>query len=245
MFIEIKSFLHIIIQNLENIGLFYEYGIVKSLSIILIYSSITLYLIKGSILAIIEKQNLFELIIINLLGSLFAFLYYKNIILEDLGFFYPPTTNQRINNIYILSIIFGISQSLYYKFYRAINEDNKIIANLVMASLMTSPLQLWVLYSSSTRDFLRGPILALYFLLVIKVIRKQIAFDNNKNFVVASILIFCMSFRQEIYLYFPILFLAIIIFNDESRKKNIYIISKIILFFIPGYYYLTGGMSFI
>lgn len=240
---ELKPMISLVVELFEGSGFFYEYGVVKSLLVIAAYGSIALLLARGGIVDAARRIEIFPELWIGLIGGGVAFLYLKNISMANYAYFYPPTTGHRIENILGLSIIYGIAMAVYYSFYSAVfHNTKKILAFICVAAIITSPLQMWVLFSSSTRDFIRAPILTLFFMLIIYTVRQKINYTNRVIFFCSALMVCAMTFRQEIILYFPLLIMAIIIFHDDAIKNRLLIALKMITFFIPGYLFVTSGL---
>ena len=232
-----------VIDLFADSGFFYEYGIIKSLIAIASYFTVALFLARNFIFKVSRNIKILPELWIGLIGLCFAYLYLRNINIEDYAYFYPPTTLHRIENIFVLSVIYGLTMAEYYSFYNAVfGEAKRKLVYICMAAIITSPLQLWVLFSSSTRDFLRAPILTLFFILIVYTIRKKIIFTNRIIFFCSALMVGAMTFRQDILLYFPIFIMAIIVFNNEVLKIRLFNIFKMILYFIPGYIFLTSGL---
>lgn len=247
MVAEIKSLIIPVAQFMESflgsVGLFYEYGVSRSVLATGIYIALSMLLAKDPLIHAARKAKIFPGAWFGLIGGCFAFVYLSDIRIVDYGYFYPPTTGKRIENIYLLSVLYGITSFIYFIFCSFTFQKTKgVLINLCMAAIITSPLQMWSLFSSSTRDFMRAPVLTILFILITLTIRQEIRFTNRFILLCSAFMIVAMSFRQEIVLYFPILMVAIVIFNERAIITRLKIVGKLITFSIPGYIILTFGL---
>jgi hypothetical protein len=192
----------------------------------------------------VEKSIILFAIIIWIVSSIFCFIYLDNIKLNDYSYFYPPTTLHRIENIKALCILYGLTAVVYsFLLKEVFGERKKVLIFCCIVAIVTSPLQLWVLFSSSTRDYLRAPVLAVVMILISFVVKQKIIYTNKNIFICSAVMISAMSFRQEIILYVPIFAFAIIVFNDKSIRESATVVSKIGLICLPGYVSLTSGFA--
>jgi hypothetical protein len=232
-----------VIDLLTIEGFFYEYGVVRSLLAIAGYALVSLLLARKINIKALDKMNVFPSLLVGVFGVCFVYIYFRSFSISDYGYFYPPTINKRFESIEAMSLLYGVTMVAYYNFYKiALDGSKKVILYLCMLALITSPLQLWVLFSSSTRDFTKAFILTILFILIIKIIRQKINFTNRNIYYCSAIMVVSMIFRQDILLYFPILMLAVMMYYGEALKVRFCVIVKIIAFFLPGYLFLTLGV---
>jgi hypothetical protein len=227
---------------LEQAGFFYEYGVNKSLVVLLFYAGTAIFIARNDLKKAVTLPERTSVIVIALLAISFAYYYFSLIELSDRTYFYPSTTNLRIDNILVLSILFGITSSIYFVFYKTIFGNSKqFLTYTSTICLMTSPLQLWSLYSSATRDYLRAAILTIIFTLIVAIIKGTIKLNLRSIYIISAVMAICMTFRQEIWLYFLLLFCAVLIFTKESLKSRMLIVVKMVLIIAPAVLYLTSS----
>ena len=241
----IKSLSDEIIRYISSGGFFYEYGVHRSLMVIIIYCTlaIIIYCINNNNNYKNLKINNFKIDLFILIASVFfVFVYFNNIKIMDYQYFYPPSTKKRLENIEFLAILYGITMVMYFRLCELIIKKNPIVKFISMLFIITSPLQLWVLFSSSSRDFTRAIIVTSLLLLIINIIYNKIKLSNTSLLYCSALLMFSITFRQDIVIYIPLLVLAIFMFYEDAVKQKIYIVIKLILLLLPGYIFISTGI---
>jgi hypothetical protein len=242
---DIKYLLIELLTMLQSYGLFYEYGIIHTLSVIFFYVVALLFLARKDILPLAKKVITFDMVLCFILGGLTFFSYVIAINPEDTSLFYPATVGKSFNEVHVLSIIYGITCMICYKACDLLfGEDKRWATYLVTFAIMTSPLQIWVLYSSSIRDYLRAPILIMLFYLSVLIVKQEIPLNWKSSFLIGIFLVIAAAFRQEIPLYFPLFFMTFFISTNNSNYKRIFHSLIIIsLVFLPGFLLLISSQE--
>lgn len=222
---------------------FLDFGTKNSLILILIS------LVCISILFFFSKVRFFFLKKFFLLYLLLSFLlsfYVSNIYLnaiinpDDLNIFYSPTTDKRIENLIALSFVYSITCSLasilFFYFFR----KNYFLLFFINLLFITSPLNLWILYSSGIRDFLKLPSFIILILTFIYLIKEKEQISLKDLFLCTCLVVLTIPFRYEI-IYFVFFFLFSYLLFYTRFFFIIRLRNFLIIFFstITAYFFLS------
>jgi hypothetical protein len=228
---------------------FFDFGTRRS-SLLIFYSSLIFIFIfifnKNNIknhFKVFLYKNYTTLIIFFSIGFFinYSYVYFiKNI--ENLFIFYSPTIDRRLSNIYVLSLFYGLTSVLVFVFFYKLFYKNKFILYFSTLIAVSSPISLWVLFSSSIRDFSKYPVFLLFCILSLYLYRRIISYTDA--LLISLILLILVPFRLEIITYYPIIFLFLF-FNNNNFYKNFILIILIFSVILIGYFLLTFNNDYL